>query len=335
MKELFHFNAKDYPYVEWSELVPKSCSRLLMPGATLASVQAGFGDMLFQGKPRPLFSAWMSDYDIRHSFTGFSSLNYRSLEFTALVKNDIYYQQHPFAGRDHRQYEINLTHTMYMESKVRLQQGIHYSTFDIHYELEAFELLMNIIPELVYPFLNDYYAGKMIQLFGRETYPNQRIVDLLKPIIRTAIKEENPSPLFDIRGILLLAQIFLWHAEITQRRGLSDTQLGVSFMINRVIADLKMVDAPFKGINYYAEFAGMSPTFLKKYFREETGVTTYDFWQSERLEEAYSRLTSSDDPIKSIALESGFGTIPGFYKAFKKKYNEMPQEVRNKMGNIF
>lgn len=334
MKELFHLNAIGFPYIDWTDIIPESCSGLIIPDADLAAVQAGFGDMLFQGKQGRFFDAWLSDYDIIRSFMGHSTLNYRSIEVTTLIKNSIDYNHVPFGWKSHKEYEINLAHSLAMDSHVKFEKGVHYSTFDLHFKPETFEILMDFMPELVYPFLNDYYAGREISLFGKETFPNQQILHLVLTMIRSLTNKDRCSLFFDVWGFLLLAHVFLWYAEITQRRGLSDRQAEAASNINRIIVELTTTDKAFQGIAYYARIAGMSPTLFKDYFQKETGFTVYQFFQNSRLESALKSLKLSNDSIKTIALESGFATIQGFNKAFKKLFEKSPSDFRDKRGRV-
>ncbi|UAY54194.1 helix-turn-helix domain-containing protein [Arachidicoccus terrestris] len=328
MKELFHLNAIGFPYIDWTDMIPATCSGLIIPDADVAAVQAGFGDMLFQGKQGPLFDAWLSDYDIIHSFTGHSTLDYRSIEVTTLIKNSINYNHAPFGWKNHKEYEVNLAHSLAMDSHVRFEKGVHYSTFDLHFKPGIFKILMDFMPELVYPFLNDYHAGRETSLFGKETFPNQQILHLVRSMIRSITSKDRSSLFFNIRGFLLLAHIFLWNAEITQRRGLSGRQAEIASIIDQITGEITMTDEAFQGIAYYARMAGMSPTLFKKSFQRETGFTVYEFFQNNRFEEVLKSLALSNDSIKAIALDSGFATIQAFDKAFKKKFDISPSDFR-------
>lgn len=333
MKELFHLNAVGFPNVNWLDSIPNNYSGLIIPKANLvASVQEGFGDLLFQAVMRPLFDAWFSDYKPYLGFTGVASLDYRSIELTLLIKKGIYYKQSLFRERNHKQYELNLTHAMAMDNKVRFEKDVLYATFDIHYKLVVFEILMSLIPELVYPFLNEYHAGRDVALFNEETYPDKQILDNVVYIIHSLKTNVYAPNVLDLRSVLLLAHVFLWKAEITQRRGLSARQAEISLHINKVIADLMLADAPFKGIGYYAKAAEMNTTYFKRNFKDITGVAAKKFLQRHILERTFNAISNTDEPIKLIAKKAGYLSLSSFYKAFYNEFNMTPGDLRN---NIF
>lgn len=288
--------------------------------------------MLFQGKERPLFDAWMSDYNIIQSFQARSTLNYRSLEFTTLIKSSIEQNSRPFGWRKRKELEINLSHAFVMDSKVRFEKGVHYSTFDIHFKPAIFEILMTMMPELVYSFLNDYYAGREVSLFKKDTYPNQAILNIVRSMIGYVTQGGVFDALLDASGLLLIAHIFLWKAEIAQRRGLSTSQAETVINLNRIKEFLSAEEEVFRGIKYYAQLAQMSPTKFKNSFRKETGTSPFQYWQDEQLQKVVIRLLTTEDLIKDIALETGFGDTQALDKAFRKKFEESPTDYKKRMN---
>lgn len=328
MKELFHVYSESFLYFDWFGRPHKNYRGPLIPGGTVAALHGGFGDMLFQGAFRPFFDMWMSDYQTIKSFKVHSTLDYRCIQLSALIKNSIRYNQEPFGWSDHKEYEINLSHSLAIDNKVKFEKDVHYSTCDFHFKPAIFELLMNFMPELVYPFLNDYYAGREVRLFDPQTFPNREILDHIKSMI-SLVTDENHIPfLLDLRGILLLINVFLWKAEITQRRGIGQRQAQIAQNVNRAVLELINTDIGFRGIQYYSHLVGMSPTLFKESFRKEMGASVFQFWQNDRLEYALRLLLTTQMPINLIALEVGYATSQALSKAFQKKYNMSPSAIR-------
>ncbi|HTN39348.1 MAG TPA: hypothetical protein VL053_19890 [Arachidicoccus sp.] len=55
MTELFRIKADNFTYIDWIDGPYKSYNGPLMLDGKIASVSGGFGNMIFQGKFRPLF----------------------------------------------------------------------------------------------------------------------------------------------------------------------------------------------------------------------------------------------------------------------------------------
>lgn len=69
---------------------------------------------------------------------------------------------------------------------------------------------------------------------------------------------------------------------------------------------------------------------LKYGFKELYGTTVYRFLLYERLRKSKMMIQYSDLPLKSIAHMVGFKSFPHFSRAFKKRYEYSPSELRKK-----
>lgn len=249
-----------------------------------------------------------------------------------LLKSSIEHRPRPYGWAKIKAFEMNLDHSLAMDSEVKFEKGCHYKSFDIHFKPAIFEKLALIMPELVYPFLNDYYAGRELSLFRKDTFPNVAILDSVHSMM-AHVTEEGLSPLLlDRRGEILLGQIFLWKAEIEQRRGLNDSQLEVLRNLNEIKNVLMAEEDSFKGIMRYARLANMSPTKFKVNFKKVTGFTPFDYWHLGMLQKGLLRLLTTNDSVKDIALDIGYGEIAAFDKAFRKLFDESPSDYRKRMG---
>lgn len=227
---------------------------------------------------------------------------------------------------------MNLDHSLAMDSEVKFEKGCHYQSVDFHFKPAIFERLAQIMPELIYPFLNDYYAGRVVSLFRQDTFPNFAIIDSVHSMIEH-VTEVGLSPLLlDRRGEILLGQIFLWKAEIEQRRGLSDSQKEISIKLNEIKRVLAKEEDEFKGIFHYAQMANMSATKFKVGFKKETGFAPFGYWNLGKLQRAVLKLLTTNDSVKDIAYEVGYGNTAAFDKAFRKVFEESPSDYRRRMG---
>ncbi len=76
----------------------------------------------------------------------------------------------------------------------------------------------------------------------------------------------------------------------------------------------------------------ISPFYLSKKFKAETGFTINQYIISCRMGEAERLLIFSNDQIKDIALSCGYDNLPYFYTTFKKYAGCTPAEYKEKYG---
>ena len=73
----------------------------------------------------------------------------------------------------------------------------------------------------------------------------------------------------------------------------------------------------------------LSPVYISKIFKEETGESPINYLIKIRLEKARDILEHSEDgSIKNIATEVGYDDVYHFSKLFKKYYGISPQNYR-------
>lgn len=72
----------------------------------------------------------------------------------------------------------------------------------------------------------------------------------------------------------------------------------------------------------------LSVSHFKKRFKDETGLTPWQFTLQHKIEVAKERLTDSDTPITQIALDLGFGSSQYFATVFKRMTGTTPTGYR-------
>lgn len=77
-----------------------------------------------------------------------------------------------------------------------------------------------------------------------------------------------------------------------------------------------------------AEAAGLSPSYLSRLFKKETGMYLVDYIQKERIEAACNMLTYSDYTAAQISEYLCFSTQSYFIKIFKKYKGTTPAKYR-------
>jgi AraC-like DNA-binding protein len=81
-------------------------------------------------------------------------------------------------------------------------------------------------------------------------------------------------------------------------------------------------------ISQLARDAAMSPSKLKKQFKDVFGLPVYEYFQKKRMQKARELLLEGNRSIKSVGIELGFSNLSNFSMAFRKAFGELPSEMR-------
>jgi len=80
-------------------------------------------------------------------------------------------------------------------------------------------------------------------------------------------------------------------------------------------------------INQLARQAAMSPSKLKKQFKDVFGLPIYEYFQKNRMQKARELLLEGNRSVKAVGMELGFSNLSNFSLAFKKEFDELPSEL--------
>jgi Response regulator containing CheY-like receiver domain and AraC-type DNA-binding domain len=79
---------------------------------------------------------------------------------------------------------------------------------------------------------------------------------------------------------------------------------------------------------YIADYVGLSPDYIVKLFKKETGLSVSDYILTQRIQLAKELLAKTDTTISNVALSVGFCNFSYFSTLFKKEVSMTPQEYR-------
>jgi AraC family transcriptional regulator len=77
-----------------------------------------------------------------------------------------------------------------------------------------------------------------------------------------------------------------------------------------------------------AREAGLSPYYFLRTFERLTGITPHQYVRRARLREAAMRLVTRSWNVLDIALDSGFGDVSNFNRAFRTEFGVTPRVFR-------
>jgi AraC-like DNA-binding protein len=85
-------------------------------------------------------------------------------------------------------------------------------------------------------------------------------------------------------------------------------------------------------LDILASHARLSPYHFLRTFTAVCGVTPHQYVRRARLTRAAARLIAEDTRVIDIALESGFGDVSNFNRAFREEFGVSPRAYRRDDG---
>lgn len=83
-----------------------------------------------------------------------------------------------------------------------------------------------------------------------------------------------------------------------------------------------------------ARIAGMSPSHFIRSFRRALGTSPIDWLRRERISQAKRRLAETNDPMKQVALQTGYNDQFFFSKDFKRMTGMTPTDFRRREQGV-
>ena len=122
----------------------------------------------------------------------------------------------------------------------------------------------------------------------------------------------------------LLSHFFAF-ISMDKGNGLRDTDKDKIFQAKEIIEN--NISKP-PSLNELSKLIGLNSNKLKKNFKEIFGIPVFKFLQEERLNKAYTLLSSSDMGVQEIAWFVGYESISSFSNAFQQKFGARPNEIK-------
>lgn len=134
--------------------------------------------------------------------------------------------------------------------------------------------------------------------------------------------------------VLFFKQVLLW----IERYGIFiyepvDTSSGIDGDIETTMRLVAENYANPLTLEEAADKVGLSPTYLSKKFKKETGKTFSDYLNYIRLRQACQMLLTTDDSVTEIAFNCGFNSSNYFKDCFKRCFGVSPRVYKTQSKN--
>ena len=144
------------------------------------------------------------------------------------------------------------------------------------------------------------------------------------------IKEKKPGYEMAVIGHVyqFFAHIFSAHLYLDTQPHTSARDLRKTVQLRKVIDYIdRNMNTPVT-LHQLADAASMSPKYFCRFFYQMTHHTPIEYVNMQRIEYACYALSTTDDPITSIALSCGFNDLSYFIRTFKRYKGITPGQYR-------
>jgi AraC-like DNA-binding protein len=98
--------------------------------------------------------------------------------------------------------------------------------------------------------------------------------------------------------------------------------------VTRVVRRIERHPDSGLALGSLAQEAGLSPYHFLRAFQSVTGITPHQYVRRARLRAAATRLTIEGAKVLDVALDSGFGDLSAFNRAFRWEFGVSPRAYR-------
>ncbi|HHV97282.1 MAG TPA: helix-turn-helix transcriptional regulator [Clostridiaceae bacterium] len=155
---------------------------------------------------------------------------------------------------------------------------------------------------------------------------------LIKSVDKDIIKEMGKDMFSQFINLSDIDEFQVWFVNIirqisnivSEKESRSRTSEVIKSAINYIIDNINSDIT----LNDIAEHVSLSPNYLSKIFKDETGKNIQDFITQERMERAKKLLLSTNMKIEEISFEVGYNNTAYFIRRFKEMYGKTPKKFR-------
>lgn len=140
------------------------------------------------------------------------------------------------------------------------------------------------------------------------------------------------EPVHDSDWEELTRWIVLVYVDLIRQQGVEPEESSYSVHVRNAIRFASEQYRQPISLEVAAELAGISPSYLSRIFREETGVPFTEYVNKVRIQKAMQMMDAGDRKIKGIYEKVGFTGYNYFFKVFKQTAGVTPKEYLKLKG---
>jgi AraC-like DNA-binding protein len=111
-------------------------------------------------------------------------------------------------------------------------------------------------------------------------------------------------------------------------------RLTTTLLDGRVRKILEMVESGTFTMRDLALEFRLSPSYLQRLFKHQTGISMSEWLNEQRLQKAAQLLANSYMSVKEIAHSIGYEHASSFIRAFERRFTQAPARYRKQSGYL-
>lgn len=201
----------------------------------------------------------------------------------------------------------------------------------LHFVVMIFErkhLLQYFNEQVVDVFLSSYFSRVLKK--GSITPIDADFRSLMHELTTAGNYHPLITNYINTRCMLLLERFitrFMYQSEAGQQLTFKVNADEISRLMRVESRLVKDYSQPPPTIEVLSKAAAMSPTKLKKDFKQLYGLPIYEYYQKNRMKKAHSLLSENNYSIKEVGIMVGYTNLSHFAVSFKKEFGILPSEL--------
>lgn len=323
----FTLSTQDNVQIELFREVPASLNRYRIPGAGEYYAAGDFGSLLFHQQQGAGFSLWHKQYTVRqNTFLSETPAKPLFLLYVA-INRPLRFQQAGWGKLVLPEGQFNIVYTPAAARELWLEKGKKYTLYEIQFSSTMLEKLVpwfSLLPE----FLMKAELGAPCQL----NPSHARITPVMLSILYNMLHCGYMGTAREMYLEALLSRLLLQAVtRLTPSRVAINERKLQPYELNKLREAweylLRNLDRP----GTMAELAhaiGLNEFKLKRGFKQLYGVTIFEFLLEARMEKAKRLLEETNMTVHAVGISVGYKNISSFTVAFKKKFSQLPSDVK-------
>lgn len=182
-----------------------------------------------------------------------------------------------------------------------------------------------------YDFMMDYGINLDHVCFTHIDNPeiNDQLISSLHAILEFRLQQEEDPYYY----LLCSAEIFkILHLLVTYYQIPRPDFSGSLKYLERCQKIISFIDAHYQehlSLEYVAEYMGLDPSYLCRFFKKNLGNTFKQHLTGVRLQHATQEMENAERSLLDISMDCGFPDYRSFVNSFRNMYGINPQEYRN------
>ena len=207
------------------------------------------------------------------------------------------------------------------------------SPTDVH-DLQIIEPIEIYKIMLLSNWVNEKMLYDLMENLGTVKFTEQELTNII-PLLHLLLKEGNSTSkqqkdmLYHLLSCLIIFFSRKQKINYKDKHNIATANAHIKKAVNYILLnyvnDISSADV--------AKAVNLNPVYFSTLFKETTGVTFINYLSNLRLERAKQLLMIESYSVSEVCYACGFNSSSNFLRAFRKKYNISPNQLKTKYKN--